>query len=292
MSARPEESNDEPIARRMWRLLETLHSIVYFAPEAKPTYGAVGLKGYWMGYFASRSAPMGRPSAEEVTAAFYNFKPKMVARAIPDAWSFSTPEDVLRARLQVVDIAWHRLLPDEPKEEIRDAVDLLRKALERCDPAGRVLFAGHASLPWPETHHLALWHAATLYREYRGDGHVALLLAHEIGPREALVLSVASGAMARDAMQPYRGWTDEEWDEAVDGLVRRGLVRSDATLTDTGVALKRDLEAATDRLSSAPWDDLDGDEMATLERTLAPLARAVVEGGGIPFPNPIGMSRV
>src|SRR5512132_3432075 len=36
------------------------------------------------------------------------------------------------------------------------------------DPAGRPLFAAHATLPWPDRPHLALWHAATLYREFRG----------------------------------------------------------------------------------------------------------------------------
>jgi len=55
-------------ARRMWQLLETIHAVVYFAPEVLDAYTAVGLKGFWMGYFAGRSAPLGAASPEVVTA--------------------------------------------------------------------------------------------------------------------------------------------------------------------------------------------------------------------------------
>ena len=47
------------LARRAWTLFEPIHAIVYFAPEAPEHYTAAGLRGGWMGYFASRSAPMG-----------------------------------------------------------------------------------------------------------------------------------------------------------------------------------------------------------------------------------------
>ena len=99
-----------PGAHEMRRVLEPYHSVVYFAPEVRDLYREAGLKGYWMGYFASRSAPMGAVGSETVLATFHNFAPTMVRRAIPDAWSFSSPERVLEARLRVADASLRRLL--------------------------------------------------------------------------------------------------------------------------------------------------------------------------------------
>ncbi len=46
-------------ARRIWRYLETLHAVSYFAPECTAAMKDLGLKGFWMGYFAGRGAPFG-----------------------------------------------------------------------------------------------------------------------------------------------------------------------------------------------------------------------------------------
>ena len=97
-------------ARRMWQALEVLHMTVYFAPEPRDAFRRAGLRGGWMGYFASRSAAMGPVPAEVVAATFYNFHPRMVHRAIPDAWGFATPAEVLAARYQGADAALGRLL--------------------------------------------------------------------------------------------------------------------------------------------------------------------------------------
>ena len=62
-------------ARQLWWALEPYHAVVYFAPDAKATYEAIGLKGFWMGYFASRAAPLGPTPAEVVTARVFQFPP-------------------------------------------------------------------------------------------------------------------------------------------------------------------------------------------------------------------------
>ena len=46
-------------ARGAWEPLEVLHAVCYFAPEADEALRATGLRGFWMGYFAARSAPFG-----------------------------------------------------------------------------------------------------------------------------------------------------------------------------------------------------------------------------------------
>src|SRR5215471_19794631 len=85
-------------ARRMWTLFEPVHDVTYFASEARAAFEAAGLRGFWRGYFAGRSAPLGRISAAPVTASFYTFAPAMVSRALPAVWDVASPQDALRAR--------------------------------------------------------------------------------------------------------------------------------------------------------------------------------------------------
>ena len=69
----------ESRARRLWRALEPVHAVTYFAPESQQACTALGTRGYWMSYFALRAAPLGPAPAELVTALFYNFHPGLVA---------------------------------------------------------------------------------------------------------------------------------------------------------------------------------------------------------------------
>ncbi len=277
------------LARRMWAAMEPYHALVYFAPETRDVYGGAGLRGYWMGYFATRAAPMGPVAAEVVTATFYNFAPAMVARAVPDAWSFAPVERIRAARLEVADTALTRVLGsrlDGPGTA--EAVALAGGAVEACTLEGRPLFAGHASLPWPAEPHLALWHGATLLREYRGDGHVAALLGHGVGGCEAHVLRVGAGTLPRDLIQPVRGWSDDQWSSAEEGLRSRGLVDGAGDITGAGSDLLDRIDVATDELAAAPWHRLGAARSARLAALVGPLSRVIVDAGEFPVPNPVG----
>src|SRR4051794_7523917 len=83
------------IARQMWTRFEPLHAVTYFTPEARAAYEAVGLRGYWRGYFAGRFAPMGAVDATPVISSAFGFAPGMVTRAVPDVWSRATPAETL-----------------------------------------------------------------------------------------------------------------------------------------------------------------------------------------------------
>jgi hypothetical protein len=61
------------LARRFFNRFEPVHGVTYFAPEARAALDGLGYRGYWMGYFAARSAPLGEVAPEVVTAIFYNF---------------------------------------------------------------------------------------------------------------------------------------------------------------------------------------------------------------------------
>ena len=281
---------DRSFARRAWKHLETLHAVVYFAPEKKAAYDAAGLKGGWMGYFAGRAAPLGPVSAEVVTAVFYNFHPAMVSRSIPDAWSYSSPERVLEARTQFVDAALRRLL-GEDTGAVAEAAALCLEAAQACDLAGHPLFAANAALDVPGELHLRLWHAATMLREHRGDGHVAALVAAGLDGCEAHLTLVGTGTIAESELQPYRGWSDDDWAARRAGLVERGLLDGNGTLTPAGTELRRWVEERTDEAALRPWRALG---QASSERVLSLLegpVRLVVDGGGVPFPNPMGLPR-
>jgi hypothetical protein len=281
------------LARRAWTLYEPIHAIVYFVPESAEHYSAAGLRGGWMGYFASRSAAMGAVSADVVTAVFHNFRPQMVARAIPDAWRFSSPERVLEARRSVADAALRRLwgaAVDSP--DVAEAAALAREVAAGLRGDGRPLYAAHAGLPVPDAPHLQLWHACTLLREHRFDGHIAALTVSGLSGLEALVTARAAGpGMDTATIQRMRGWTETECDDAAQGLRARGILDADIRLTAEGRALRDAVEETTDRLAEEVWE---ADDQARRERLFGLLLRLTVlleRPDGIRYPNPIGVGR-
>jgi hypothetical protein len=279
-------------ARRLWKLLEPYHAVVYFAPEVNDLYAAAGTKGYWMGYFASRSAAMGPVGPGVVTATFFNFAPGMVRRAIPDAWAFSSPDAMLAARLEVADRALRRLLGDMVDDDaVGEAADLALTAAEAGDPAGRPLYAAHVAQTAPREPHLRLWHAATCLREHRGDGHVAMLLTSALDGCEANVIAAAAGVVPADVQASRRGWGPEEWDAARQRLIDRGLLDGNGEPTPGGAAARDAVEAQTDALALPPYEVLDTDGAQRLEALLEPIARRLLDGDSMPYPNPVGVPR-
>ncbi len=272
-------------AGRVYRATNSLHSCVYFSPEGDEEYVAAGLRPGRMGYFASRSAPMGAVRPEVVAATFYNFNPELVARHIPRAWTLATPERVLDARWRVADRTLRRLLGDDviTSAELAQAAGLLKEAALRCGIEGRPLFAGHAALNWPAEPHLVLWHAVTLLREHRGDGHIAALVQAELSGIQALVTHTATHrGFLVSAAKTLRMWSDEQWGQAEDSLRDRGLLDADGELTPVGQELRGHLEAETDRLSADPWRGVDPDAVDTLIAYGKTLTRTAVAAGAFP----------
>ena len=265
--------------------------MVYFAREATESYQRLGLRSQ-AGYFASRSAPMGAVDPGTVIATFFNFHPRLVRDAMAGVWDLAPPSLVLAARLEAAGTALRRMLGaavDGP--EMERAAALARRAAERASQRieGRPLFAGHAGLDWPEPPHLVLWHAQTLLREFRGDGHIAALVTHDIGPVEALVMHVASGEVPVGFLRDTRGWSDPEWEAGVDRLRRRGWLQpagaGDATstvvaLSEHGATVRQEIEDATDRLALPAYEALGDEGCAELRKLARPFSKAVVAAAG------------
>ncbi|OON76454.1 SCO6745 family protein [Streptomyces tsukubensis] len=245
--------------RHCHNAVNPLHSSMYFAPELQDALVALGLERGTMAYLAGRAAPLGAVDAGTVTATFYNFNHEHVERYIPAAWAVTTPEAVLMARLRGADGTLRRLLGAEvlASKEVAEAAELALRATEACRREARPLYAANADLPVPGEPHLALWHAATLLREHRGDGHLAALAVAGLSGIEALVLHNATGTAPTSALfMRTRGWSAQQWDAARDGLRRRGLLDEVGDLTRSGVVLRGEAEALTDRLDAAPYDHL------------------------------------
>jgi len=275
--------------RRRWTLFEPLHAVVYFAPEVPEADTALGLKGFWMSYFAGRAAPLGPVGPEVVTATFYNFAPPMVARAIPDAWSFASPTAVLETRFATVDVILRRVLGDAIEAaELVELAGLARAAADRCPIEGRPLAAAWSSVASPPLPHQQLWLALTILREHRGDGHVAALVEAGLDGLEVHVLLAAVGSVTRESQLRARGWTDVQWDDAAARLADRGLV-VDGSLTEAGRALSERIEGTTDRLAAAPWAALGADATDRFDQLIAPLSAAVADAEVLNYPNPMGL---
>jgi hypothetical protein len=245
------------LARTMWEAVERYHGACYTAPEPRATAAAAGLKGFWMAYFATRAAPLGPVPAEVVEATFFYYSPVRVRRAIPDAWSFSSPERALAARYEGMDAALRRFLGTGPgllgSPEVEEAAALAREAADRMPLMGRTLAAGWSSLPWPDEPHLALWHACTLLREGRSGTHLIALAAHGLDGCQSVVSHVAAGAAPRAWIRDEAAWSEDDEAVAVDALRQRGWLDADGAITEAGTAGREAVERLTDELDSPHW---------------------------------------
>lgn len=235
------------LRRSFWHAVETIHHVVYFSPEARPAFEAVGLKGTWMGYFASRSVALGRPGPEVVVATFHGFAPRLVHRAIPEAWTLATRDDILAARYE---LARRTIAPGFEGVDVAALATGLQAGLPGLDLAGRPLAAGHVGLPVPDDDLAAVWHAASALREFRGDSHLAVLTAAGIDGTAANVLAVAAG-MAMPGQQQLRGWTDDEWEAGAESLRTRGWIGADDAITEAGIVARTQIETDTDHATAA-----------------------------------------
>jgi hypothetical protein len=286
--------------------MEPLHDVVYFAGGVRPAGIALGLRGFWMTYFAFRAAPLGPVPAPPVVAAFAGFHPAMVAKALPDAWSRTTPAACLGARAAVSTAALREVGVD-PRACER-AAGLLGPVAAAADPTGRPLFAANAALALPGDAVGRLWQLATTLREHRGDGHIAALVSEGISGLEAHLLQVADGRFPDALIRQVRGWPAEDWATAAQALHGRGLLTAGSSpdltagsspeltagsspeLTPAGRAVLEAVESRTDERAWTGGLSLLGEQGA--EEVLAilrPSVRAVIASGIMPEVNPTGL---
>ncbi|WP_254336897.1 MarR family winged helix-turn-helix transcriptional regulator [Micromonospora sp. A3M-1-15] len=262
---------------RMFELVEPIATVT-FSEVPNEAFLALGMRNYWDGYFAGRAAPLGLAPAEVVHAVFYNFADGEVARHIPWVWGKTTPQEAIAVRERGSAAALRqRIGPLADSPDLVRVADLATRAAVSAPTEGRALYAGLRALDVPAEPVARLWHAATLLREHRGDGHNAALLAHGIGGTEAHVLLALSLGMRAEKFGRTHHLPKAQLAGVVDGLRRRGLVDAAGGFTDAGRETKERIEALTDELAAPAYDVLTPDEIDELIAGLEPIATAAQE---------------
>jgi hypothetical protein len=270
----------EPIARRMFQLVEPIAVVTYNSDEPTEALMALGLRNVWDAYFAGRAAPLGRVPAEVVHAIFYNFADGEAARHIPHIWDMTTPEAALAARQQGSVAALRRILGDLAYSPgAASAGNLATKAATSAPTEGRVMYAALRTLPIPEEPMARLWHAANLLREHRGDGHVAALVTAGIGGTEAHVLHALSEGMRAEKFGRVHHLPATQLAAVVDGMRARGLIDGSGWLSDAGRMTKERIESLTDDLAAPAYDRLEPSELDQLIADLEPISAALDVAG-------------
>ena len=233
-----------------------------------------------------------------VTAAFYNFEPGMVAKAVPRCWDVVAPATLCRVRAIAAAEALAEHCGVEARSGLVAALPLLRRAVAGCDTSGRVMAGANRHLwevisPALGTGGLAeAWQACTTLREHRGDGHVAALVTHGVDGIGAHLLAAGTKGLPAEVLRENRGWSEEQWSVATDALAASGLLHTDGRATDAGRTVHAGIEELTDRLAGPAYAGLSAGALTELHGALKACAADIDASGVLPFPNPMGLPPV
>jgi hypothetical protein len=276
--------SDSP-SRRLWKAAETVHAVTYFSEESIAAARELGYRGFWMGYFAFRAAPLGPVGPAAVEALFNNFHADRVARALPDAWEIAPPSVAIDRRRSAAAEALRRFGVEGPDEYLMQA---MFGSVATIAPHGRAMFAANRQIAPTGDPVADLWQWCTTVREHRGDGHVAALAVLGIDGLEATVLLAADLDIDLELFEQSRGWERRHIDAALSRLGQHGLVDEDGGLTESGRSLRQEIEDLTDRQAFGVLSRL-GEAHELVLAHLEGAAEAIRSAGAIPYPNPIGL---
>ena len=261
---------------RLHGLSTWFHVFIYSSSEATEEYEQVGVTGRG-GYFASRSACLGPVTAEVVTATFYNFPHELVERSMNGVWSRAWPEQVQAARwTAVARVLDTHVRPVMDPAAIAEATQILQRAVDGLTWPGRPLAAGNRAVldACPDDDLVRLWQLNTIVREWRGDGHIALLVTEPLDGCECTVISYAL-SKGTSFLKGSRAWPQEQWSAAVERLTAGGWIEAEDAMSDEGKTRRRDLERRTNELAAPIWDGLGDDTVNRLGDILEPAVAAL-----------------
>jgi hypothetical protein len=196
-----------------------------------------------------------------------------VARHIPKVWRITTPEAAIVARQRGCVKALRRILGGRVEDpSFARAAELLTKAATSAPFEGRPMYAALRAIPVPDDVVARLFHAASLLREHRGDGHIVALMAEGVGRLEAHVLFALDMGMPAQKFGRIHHLPAAQLAAVIAGMRARGLIGDDGWLSEHGRSVKQRVEALTDDLAAKPYESLAPDELDELIATLEPLA--------------------
>lgn len=286
------------IARVLAGALEPVTGQVYFAPECHANYERLGFapsRGEFNGvmapdgpaYFTSRGSVMGQVPGHVVAAAFAVFNPQVVTPAVAHGWSITDAATICAARDDGAIAQLRRVLGPEPSQLTR-ANELLDRAIAVLRPEGRPLFAGLLSQAVPGSALGAMWRKGDMLREYRGDSHTAAWISAGFTACEIGVVSELYWGLPIKSYSRTRGWSPDDYDEAIENLERRGWL-DEGGLTVAGREARENVERATDA-QCEPIVAALGDDIGELIDMLRPWGTAIRDAKGYPAAGPHDMA--
>lgn len=232
---------------------------------------------------ATRVAPMGAVSGPVATAAFFNFNPTYIEGAIPSAWAKASPERILEVQVESLAPALGAAMAEIPTADLDELAALTRAAAMSVSnrTEGRPLFAGLTSSPWPDGSAMVIWHASRLLREFRGDGHIAALVAAGLRAVDVVVVHAGFDANLSEALRHTRQWGETAWDDSMARLRADGWLTDEArpTLTEEGRRRRLEIERRTDELAVPAYEVLGADGFERRRELARPAGRAIRAAG-------------
>jgi hypothetical protein len=242
------------ITRRNARSVQTTIGWIFWDPGAVRRYTELGLPESLagpLGYMAARCAPLAGAGPDAVIAAFGSISPQAIRGVFGLLQTPERFEQMWEARDEAVVAGLRDHAPDivDPLMEVGPA---LWQVVEQLPLVGRTFFGAHLRMPRPSDPLLSGWHAVNCLREWRGDTHWAIVVAHGLGHAEASILHNAWLGYERDWLPRSRGTSDADLEFGWTALEELGVVR-DGTVTEDGLRLRQRVEDETDRLTTLPW---------------------------------------
>ncbi|MDO9486243.1 MAG: hypothetical protein Q7K25_09320 [Actinomycetota bacterium] len=269
---------DSSVARAMWAASEPFGGAGLLNAEVRAVVKPLGIGGM-QSFFAVRSAPMGAAAPPVVIAAFHGFAPELVFKAVVELWELVTPKAMISISHDgFAGFARRTFGEDYPVEQLTASTEVLARAIANLDVAGHPLAAGNQAVDLPDDPWARLWRCATAAREFRGDSHVAALVAHDLNSAESQALSTAWKPDGYDLtmLRRTRGISDEAWAAAIDALTSRGLLNGSHELTSAGADLRAQIELQTDEASMRIWNQFSTDELVELHTLMTSLSATVM----------------
>ena len=127
------------------------------------------------------------------------------------------------------------------------------------------------AIPIPNDVVARLFHAASLLREHRGDGHIAAPTVEGVGGLSSCPVRPRHGH-AGGKVRTHPPPPLAQLAAVIDGMRDRGLIGDDGWLSEQGRAVKQRVEALTDDLAAKPYESLEPGELDELMAALEPLA--------------------
>ncbi len=270
-------------ARTVRDAVEAIATIGWWSREAADGFTKLG-HGFFDGYVWGRAAALGPDvSPAVVVAAFGAFNGQLLGPVYEKAKSISSSEAILQARSEGASLGLRIATAGVDEATISNLGDRLLNAASATVPGSRPLFAALQALPVPPDPYGKLWRGAELFREHRGDGHLAACAVSGLDVVEMNVLTEVWLGYNVGEYSSSRGFGKDDIAGAVVRLGSRGLLDGSGSINAEGRAERDRIEVLTDQSQSALMDRLgDAEEIRTIVDQASLVSAAILEHRAAP----------